>query len=578
MTTKMTPADQDQELRKRAEAAAEGKAAGLRENIEGLTVDEIRQMLYELRVHQIELEMQNEELRRAQEELDAARARYFDLYHLAPIGYVTVSEKGLLLEANLTAATLWGVSRTSLISQPISRFIIPEDQDIYYSHRNKLFASGEPQSCEVRMMNKDGTQFWARLQAIVTQDEGAAPVSRVVVSDISERKQAEEDRRKLDQLKLEQQIQQTQKLESLGVLASGIAHDFNNLMGGIFGYIDLALVKSKDETVSGYLSKAIVTIERARGLTSQLLTFAKGGAPVQKIIPLFPFIQETAQFALSGSNVTSRFDVAEDLWPCNIDKTQIAQVVNNIIINAQQAMPHGGTIEVSARNISLTGSEVPGLTQASYVKISFKDNGIGILNESLPRIFDPFYTTKTKGRGLGLATCYSIIHRHSGAIEVESEPGRGSTFHVYLPASMDFAHGAAGEVITHKGSGTFIVMDDEEVLRDTIKIMLESLGYTVVCRADGRDAVNFYNEAIKTSRAIRGVILDLTVPGGMGGKAAVGEIRKLNKEIPVFAASGYGDDPVMKNPKGYGFTASISKPFRLGELAEMLENNMPTQE
>jgi two-component system, cell cycle sensor histidine kinase and response regulator CckA len=425
----------DAELRRRAEAASAGRAAHAPEDLESLSPDEIRRLVHELRVHQIELEMQNEELRRAQADLDAARARYFDLYHLAPIGYVSVSEKGLLLEANLTAAGMLGVVRSALARQPMTRFIVPEDQDVFYRHNRRLFESGEPQASELRMQKKDGTKFWARLESIVSQDEDGANVCRTAVSDISVQKQADEDHVKLEHIRLETQMQQTQKLESLGVLASGIAHDFNNLMGGIFGYIDLAIAKSKDETVSQYLKKAVATIDRARGLTAQLLTFAKGGAPLQKITPVFPFIRDTVQFALSGANVSCRFNAAEDLWLCNIDTTQIAQLIENLVLNAQQAMPDGGTIDVTACNCHLEGQELPSLTRGDYVRVSIRDYGIGILKESLPRIFDPFYTTKTKGRGLGLATCYSIIHRHGGTIDVESEPGRGSTFHVFAGIS-----------------------------------------------------------------------------------------------------------------------------------------------
>lgn len=570
----------ESELRRRAEAIVRGKESELQESLDALSPEKIRQVVHELQVHQIELEMQNDELRRAHAELDAARARYFDLYHLAPMGYASINEKGLFLEVNLTAATLLDVPRGVLIKQPITRYILPEDQTIYYRHRKELFDSGEPQACEVRMMKKDGTLFWARLEAIVSQDDDGSQVCRLTMSDISARKQAEDEHLKLEHLKLEQQIQQTQKLESLGVLASGIAHDFNNLMGGIFGYIDLAMEKSTDPIITQYLTKAMTTIERARGLTGQLLTFAKGGAPVQKITALFPFVEETVHFALSGSNVSCRFDVMDNLWMCNIDRNQIEQVIDNIIINAEQAMPNGGTIEITARNVSLEGNEFAFIAKGHYVCLSIKDTGIGILKESLPHIFDPFYTTKSKGHGLGLATCYSIIHRHGGTIDVESEPGRGSTFHVYLPASTDVASVVGLPEVTHAGSGTFIVMDDEDVMRDTIRNMLQTFGYTVVCMHDGREAIHFFTQEANEKRPIAGMILDLTVPGGMGGKTAVAEIRRLslNADIPIFAASGYADDPVMKNPEAFGFTASICKPFRKSELAEMLEKKMKRAE
>jgi CheY-like chemotaxis protein len=333
----------------------------------------------------------------------------------------------------------------------------------------------------------------------------------------------------------------------------------------------LANCESEQDKVSSYLSKAMTTIDRARALTGQLLTFAKGGAPIQKTGRLFPFIQETTHFALSGSNVSCRFDVQENLWPCSFDKNQIGQVIDNLVINAQQAMPFGGEIVVSARNVTLTEKELPTLPKGNYVKLSVKDSGIGMSKELLPRIFDPFFTTKAMGHGLGLATCYSIVNRHGGAIDVESEPGKGSTFFVYLPASTEAVSFTAEQSsVMHKGSGTFLIMDDEEVIRETVGRMLGSFGYTAVCKEEGRGAIDYFAAQVKEKRALAGIIFDLTVPGGMGGKAAVDEIRKMNREIPVFVASGYADDPVMKNPSEYGFTASICKPFMKSELSEML--------
>ncbi len=568
----------EQALRKRAEAVARKKATQSLENLVTLSPEETQSMLHELQVHQIQLEMQNEELRRTQEELEASRKRYFDLYDLAPVGYCTLSERDLILEANLTATTLLGVARSVLVKQPMTRFIFVADERIFYVHRKQLLNTGTPQACELRMVKPDKTTFWARLEMTAARNYGGvspvgdfqgAPVYRVVISNISERKQAETEMRKL-----EEQVQQTQKLEALGILAGGIAHDFNNLMGGLFGYIDLANEESKGRKLSIYLSKAINTIDRARGLTAQLLTFAKGGAPVQKVTSLSSFIKETANFALSGSNISCRFDMAKNLWSCNIDKSQIIQVIDNIIINSQQAMPGGGTIDVKVKNISLGEREHITLHAGKYVKISINDSGIGIPKEILPRIFDPFYSTKAKGHGLGLTTSYSIINRHGGAIDVESEPGKGSTFHVYLPASPQSGSETTTSIVTHKGSGTIIVMDDEEVIRDTIKKMLEILGYSVVCKNDGRAALECFFEEIKAQRTITGLILDLTVQGGMGGKEAVIEIRKMSAKIPVFVVSGYADDPIMKNPKDYGFTASICKPFRKIELAEMLEKHL----
>jgi nitrogen-specific signal transduction histidine kinase/CheY-like chemotaxis protein len=410
----------------------------------------------------------------------------------------------------------------------------------------------------------DKTVRTIKAQAQTLRDAKGNPLRLTGVNyDITESKRTEEA------------LSIVHKLESLGILAGGIAHDFNNLMGGIFGYIDMACEESKDDQVTRYLSKAMNTIDRARGLTSQLLTFAKGGAPIQKTGPLFPFVQETAQFALSGSNISCQFSVPQDLWVCNFDKNQIGQVIDNLIINAQQAMPAGGAIEVMARNVALSDKEHPALAPGNYIKISVKDYGIGIPKELLSKIFDPFFTTKTKGHGLGLATCYSIVNRHGGCIDVASELGKGTTFHVYVPASPDAGAPLAAALETgHKGTGTFLVMDDEVVMRETIRDMLASLGYTVVCTESGREAVDFFMAETTVKRMLSGMIFDLTVPGGMGGKAAVAEIRKVNGEIPVFVASGYAEDPIMKSPTEYGFTASICKPFTKAELSVLLTKSV----
>jgi CheY-like chemotaxis protein len=319
-------------------------------------------------------------------------------------------------------------------------------------------------------------------------------------------------------------------------------------------------------------------MSRARGLTQQLLTFSKGGEPVRKTGSLIPFVRETVQFALSGSNVACNCDIPETLWQCNFDRNQVGRVIDNIVINAQQAMPMGGTIEVSARNVLFDEKKHPPLANGRYVAVYIKDHGIGIPQEILPRIFDPFFTTKEKGHGLGLATCYSIVSRHGGAIDVESEQGKGATFIVYLPASAEAASTSIKEaVIHHKGCGTIIVLDDEEFIRNTIAAILELHGYTVVLKKDGKDVVDFFTKERRDNHPIAGIFLDLTIPGGMGGKRTVLKIREEDPDIPVFVVSGYAADPVMAKPRAYGFTDSLCKPFRISELAELLEKYLKTQ-
>ena len=496
--------------------------------------------------------------KRTEESLYEAKELFFSVFNLCPLPILLSSlATGKYLDANKTFYELLEFSPEDVIgrtSTEIGVFVNYADRETLVSTvRSHGFIIGL--ECPLYTKTK---KIKSCLVSIATVMRGGEKCLLTCFIDITDRKRMEEE------------LQRAQKLDSLGVLAGGIAHDFNNLLAGIFGYVDLARIMSKDARITEYLESTIATMNRARALTFQLLTFAKGGSPVQKTTPIVTFIQETARFALSGSNISPQFKLAEDLRSCNIDKNQIGQVLDNIIINAQQSMPGGGTIEISANNVSFMENEHPPLMDRAYVKVSIKDHGVGIPKEIMPRIFDPFYTTKTKGHGLGLATCYSIVNRHGGCIDVESQPGKGSTFHVYLPASLEGAAESLSVIVKHTGSGTIIIMDDEEVVRETVGKMLESMGYDVVCKNDGKEAIDFYFAQTKAGRGFAAMIFDLTIPGGVGGLEAIGVIRKSDSKIPVFVASGYAENSVMKNPARYGFTASISKPFITTELSEML--------
>jgi CheY-like chemotaxis protein len=240
-----------------------------------------------------------------------------------------------------------------------------------------------------------------------------------------------------------------------------------------------------------------------------------------------------------------------------------------------QSMPIGGTIILSAKNTVIPADYHQSLSSGEYIRISVKDCGVGIPKEHLNLIFDPFFTTKSKGHGLGLSTCYSIIKKHNGCIEVESIPGSGSTFHVLLPVcTQPVIPVIIEQTMKHSGKGLFIIMDDEEVIRDTLEIALVSFGYTVVCKENGRDVLDYFKSIITSDIKIAGMFFDLTIPGNMGGKEAIVEIRKLDTSVPVFVASGYADDPVMSNPETYGFTGSISKPFRIADITKLLNKYM----
>lgn len=442
------------------------------------------------------------------------------------------------------------------------KLVYPEDCAMIGRYLSEeVIGKQQPFNKEYRIVRVNDHEIrWVHGQGVVELDKDGSSLYMVgTIQDITERK------------KTEGIVQNAQKLESLGILAGGIAHDFNNLMGGIFGYIDIAIGNSNDEKVTKYLTKAIATIDRAKSLTAQLLTFSKGGAPIQKVMSLFPVIEETIQFALSGSNVSSVYKIATDLWNCNIDINQISQVFDNIVINAVQAMPSGGEITVTASNIVVKESNNLLLSDGNYIKISIKDHGAGIKKENLNKLFVPFYSTKPGGHGLGLATSYSIIHRHGGTIEVESEVGKGSEFHIYIPATLATSDQQNVKHDSKFRKGTILMMDDEEVMRETISVMLEKIGYYCICAKDSFQTIELLTKAFSDNQQITGIILDLTIPGGIGGRETLIEIRNIDKDIPVFAVSGYSDDPIMKDPLQFGFSGSLCKPFRKAELEMMLE-------
>ena len=438
--------------------------------------------------------------------------------------------------------------------------------DSFREDDKKVMESGTPEYNIIEpFLRADGTHAWARTNKVPLRDANGNVIGVLgTYEDITERKRMEEE------------LYKAQKLESLGLLAGGIAHDFNNLLGGIFSHIDLARAASKDGAVSNYLSTAVGAIERARNLTGQLLTFAKGGAPVLETGDLSPVIRNSSRLALSGSNVSCAFNIPDGLWSCNFDKNQIGQVIDNMVINARAAMPEGGVIIISVINISLKEGEKGALRAGNYVKISIHDDGIGIPEDVLPKIFDPFFTTKEKGNGLGLSICHSIVKRHDGWIDVESAPGKGTTFHLYLPASRKTSMELPPQkpASFHKGSGRILIMDDEEIIRQSVAKILDTLGYSVECRRNGKETLAFLTEEIKAGRSFSAILLDLTVPGGMGGKEVALEIRKLNIKTPLFVTSGYSNDPVMSNPNKYGFTDSICKPFTIDDLAAMLNRHL----
>ena len=374
--------------------------------------------------------------------------------------------------------------------------------------------------------------------------------------------------------KLEEEIQQTEKLQSIGNLAGGIAHDFNNYLTGIMGNISLAkrYVESKGKAMER-LEEAEIASIRARDLTQQLLIFSSGGAPIKKLISIGKLIEDTVGFAMRGSNVRPEFYLPDDLWAIVADEGQINQVISNIIINAVQAMPQGGEVNVEAENLVISRRRTLPLPRGNYVEITIRDYGIGIAKEHLARIFEPFFTTKQKGSGLGLATSHSIIKKHDGHIAVESKLGAGTTVHVYLPASMETAP-IREEVIEEAvlvGNGRILVMDDEETIRKLLYAGLTEVGYEVQLTNDGAEAIERYSEAKKAGQPFDAVILDLTIPGGMGGKEAIKKLLELDPDVKAIVSSGYATDPIMSEYKEYGFSAVVPKPYSVAQIEKTLQ-------
>jgi len=371
--------------------------------------------------------------------------------------------------------------------------------------------------------------------------------------------------------RMEEEFFRMEKLRSLGVLAGGIAHDFNNILTGILGSISLARLSLPDELEPRVrLKEAEQATLRARDLVLQLLTFAKGGSPITENVDLNRIIRESAQFACSGSAVQCDFSLSLDLWLVHGDPGQLSQVVQNLVLNAVQSMPEGGTIRIQAENVAADGNHpVP---PGKYVRVDIQDSGIGIPPEHLPRVFDPFFTTKPRGSGLGLATVHSIIQHHEGHIGVNSQPGKGTTFSLYLPASEQKPEALpAREERLHSGGGKILIMDDEELVREVMGQMLLKLGYTVSFAADGTEALHVYQQARDQGEPFAAVIMDLTIPGGMGGKEAIGQLLQLDPQAKAIVSSGYSDDPIMSDYRAFGFTGVIAKPYKISDLSAVLQ-------
>jgi len=469
--------------------------------------------------------------------------------------------KGKMLDVNMVASQRLGYTREELMNMNPGDFDSAEFFEKVSERIEELMKKGQLlfETCHI---SKEGEAIPTEVSSRTIEYEGK-PAILSVARDITERKAMEEE------------LLKAQKLESIGVLAGGIAHDFNNLLTAIMN--NLFLMKkhiSPEEPVYERIIATERASARAQDLTQQLLTFSKGGAPIKRLIDIRELVSESVSISLRGSNVRCDNLIPYDVWHIEADAGQMNQAINNILINADQSMPDGGTITINCENVIVGPENNLPLKEGNYIKISIRDQGTGIADEQLSRIFDPYFTTKEMGSGLGLSTTYSIIKKHGGHINIESELGVGSVFNIYLPASMEkvkIKKPAEDESVTE--TGKVLIMDDDELVRDSLGQILINIGCIAEFAGDGREAIDSYKNAMASDHPFDAVIMDLTIPGGMGGKEAIRELIKIDPNVKAIVSSGYSYDPIMSNYRDYGFRAVLKKPYKdIIELNRILNN------
>ncbi len=487
------------------------------------------------------------------------------MLHSISDGVIAADTRGRVILINAVAEKLTGWNRSNAHQQPLSSVFHLKDEK-----KNEPYEWNVPE-----IVNYDKTKLINKA-ILVTESGAEIPVSVscspirsrdgqsfgvvLVFKDITE------------QQKIEAELLKNEKLESLSILAGGIAHDFNNTLAAILANLQLASAKlKKGLDIEKYLNDCIETTHKASELTKQLLTFSRGGAPVKQTASLVELIRDTSRFASRGSKVKLVTELSGDLWPVEVDPGQISQVIHNLIINAHQAMAKGGVITVKSENFLVGPGERfhPG----RYVRISVKDQGTGIPPEILDKIFDPFFTTKSNGTGLGLATSYSIIRRHEGYIEAESQVGAGSVFTVLLPAALSEPVGpdaAREEAAAYGYGGRILFMEDEEGIRKVVMEMLRMVGYQITPANDGVEAIALYRNALESDEPFDAVIMDLTVPGGMGAEETMARLRQLDPGIKAIVTSGYSSDPIISDYEKFGFCGVVTKPYKFDELRDVL--------
>lgn len=564
-----------QVLRWQAEQIAQVNEAQLLTGLAALSPDEIRLSLHELCVHKIELEMQNEELRRAQLDLDATRARYFDLYELAPIGYCTLSEVGLIVEANLTLANLLGVARDALVMQPITRFIYQEDQDTYYQLRKQLSVPGDLLTCELRMRKNDGTHIWCHLAGTAVINFDGKPVLRVVLSDISEL------------VRLKKQSLQAQKMQAVGQFTGKIAHDFNNILASILGYTDLALERippDHEAKLADYLNAVKQGGERGVDLIAKLLQFSRGGKSknLMQSVAIAPLISEAVN--LLRPLLPSTIKVVQKIEPAlpnlMIDPAHVHQMIMNLCINSRDVLGQSGRIEIGLRKtatLKAVCTSCHQMIQGEFVELWVNDNGCGIEPANLEHIFEPFFSTKDagKGTGLGLSTVHGLVHGYDGHIVVTSTAATGTMIRLLLPLAV--ASSTPTPIVSTPvtpaaaDNGKMImVVDDELPILLLMNEVLKNDGYQVTTFIDSQAALEDFRADPTRYAAL---VTDYSMPG-LNGIELTQAILALRPNLPVILCSGYANWIDVAAGEAIGVRRFYAKPIKnktlLDALAQLL--------
>jgi PAS domain S-box-containing protein len=486
---------------------------------------------------------------------------------------IVVVQKGIIRESNYCLAKMCGYGLEEVVDKCFANFFRSEDIGPVGSLcRDALKTENTAASLEATLVCKNGHRLMVEITAARCTFQ-QNPAVFLIIRDVSQRRDAKTDQKNI------------RTLDSIAALSGGIAHDYNNLLTAIIGNITLAqtFLDNKDKPFK-LLDHALAASRTAKNLTQKLITFSKGGAPNKETTALDRLAKSATEFTLSGSNIKCSYSFAPDLWLVDVDPSQIGQAIHNVVMNAREAMPDGGTIQVTAANVSLI-DDIPTPREGNYVRISITDQGNGIPEVDFDKIFDPYYSTKRrgsrKGTGLGLSICHSILTQHGGEVSVTSQIGSGTTLHLYLPAAQGDSPATRSPRISDQnqpifGQGKILVMDDEKMIRELAGEILEYLGYTVEFAGDGVEAVAVYREALDSQEPFDAVILDLTVRGGMGGKETIRKLMEIDPDVKGLVSSGYSDDPGLTDFKQHGFSGAVAKPYSLQELGGKLSQVLYT--